>query len=199
MNQPPSLPDSNSANQNRLTTRFSEPWLKRLLQAMGEADGKAMMMSGCSITELDRRRLEALVEGTRRSLTPQPGERRGLAVVLAKLLAAFPAQSQSDAPASQRVDAYFEALADVPLQFADEARQDVVCGRAPEHSGAWAPTPPQFAAICRRMMEDERVKLRQVERLLTAKPYDEIDFSENVATGLDQLLAKLAAAAKAMA
>ena len=28
---------------------------------------------------------------------------------------------------------------------------------------------------------------------------DEIDFSENVATGLDQLLAKLAAAAKAMA
>lgn len=156
-----------------------------------------MLMSGCSITELDRRRLEALVSDTRRSLTPQPGDRRGLAVVLAKLLAAFPAQSQSNAPAAQRVEAYFEALSDVPLQFIEEARQAVVTGRAPEHSGAWAPTPPQFAAICRRMMEDERANLRRVERLLTAKPYEDLDFSESVASGLDKLRMNLAASAKA--
>lgn len=163
---------------------------------MGEADGRPMMMAGCSITELDRRRLEAVVADTRRSLTPQPGDRRGLAVVLAKLIAAFPAQSQSNAPAAQRVEAYFEALSDVPLHFVEQARQDVVSGRAPEHSGAWAPTPPQFAAICRRMMEEERVHLRRVERLLGAKPYEEIDFSENVATGLDKLRMTIAANAK---
>lgn len=155
-----------------------------------------MMMAGCSITELDRRRLDALVADTRRSLIPQPGDRRGLSVVLAKMLAAFPAQSASAAPAAQRVEAYFEALSDVPLQFVDEARQAVVKGRAPEHSGAWAPTPPQFAAICRRMMEDERANLRRVERLLAAKPYDEIDFSENVASGLDKLRMTIAASAK---
>lgn len=154
-----------------------------------------MLMGGCSITDLERRRLEALVADTRRRLTPQPAERRSMAVILAKLLAAFPAQTQSDAPAAQRVEAYFEALSDVPLEFVDDARREVTAGRAPECGGTWAPTPPQFAAVCRRLMQAERMALARVERLLAAKPYAEVSSDERkrVSAGLDKLKADLAA------
>jgi len=147
------------------------------------------MMSGCSITTEERRRLEATAQGIRLRLVPQPGERKMVAVVLAKLLAAFPAQSQSDAPAAQRIEAYFEALADVPMLVIDEARKQIITGKAPECSGTWAPTPPQVATVCRRLMADERRTLEKVERLLAAKPIDQIDEDERkrVAAGLDRL------------
>jgi hypothetical protein len=152
-------------------------------------NGRPVMMVGCSITDPDRRRLEATAQGIRQRLTPQPGERQAMAVVLAKLLAAFPAQSQSDAPAAQRIEAYFEALSDVSMLILDAARKEIIAGKAPECSGTWAPTPPQVATVCRRLMSDERRTLEKIERLLTAEPIEEISMDERkrVAAGLDRL------------
>lgn len=182
-------PGSNLPSLSQLTTQSSEPWLSSLLAGMGEANGRPILMAGCSITEVDRRRLEATAEGIRHRLTPQPGERPAMAVILAKLLAAFPAQSQSDAPAAQRIEAYFEALSDVSMIILDTARKEIITGKAPECSGTWAPTPPQVATVCRRLVADERRTLEKIDRLLAAEPIAEIsrDERKRVAAGLDRL------------
>lgn len=182
-------PGSNLIDLNQPTTQFSEPWLSSLLRGLGEVNGRPALMSGCSITAPDRRRLEATAQGIKQRLIPQPGERQAMAVILAKMLAAFPAQSQSDAPAAQRIEAYFEALSDVPMTILDVARKEIITGKAPECSGTWAPTPPQVATVCRRLMSDERRTLERIERLLTAEPIEEIELGERerVGAGFDRL------------
>ena len=127
------------------TTPFSEPWLGALRNAIGTINGKPTLMSGWSITDDERSRIAGLIKHHKARMTPQVGDHRLIAVTLAKLMAAFPAQSQSEGPAEQRVEAYFEALGGMPAWAAEEARKAVISGQALECSTAWAPTPP-----CRR-------------------------------------------------
>jgi len=141
-------------------------------------NGQPMFQSGFSITEAQRRELDAAIADYRDRLEPRPNNHRGLAVVLAKLLAAFPAPVQSDAPVEQRMDAYFEALHDVPAWAADEARKMVVGGRVTDLNPAWAPTPPQFARIARQVMRPDQIILADMERIAAAKTMQEIDQGE---------------------
>ena len=53
-----------------------------------------------------------------------------------------------------------------------------------------APTPPQVATVCRRLVADERRTLEKIERLLAATPIAEevsMDERKRVAAGLDRL------------
>lgn len=161
---------------------------------MGEVNGRPILMSGCSVTERERSRIIALIARHKTKLSPGHEDRRAIAVILAKLLAAFPAQSQSEAPAAQRVDAYFEALGGVPAWAVDEARKYIITGMAAECTGSFAPTPPQLATVCRRMMAHDREIVMDLERILLAASEHEpsVDERERVSTGFDRLKADLA-------
>ena len=193
MNQLQHYPDSLPASQNLPTTPFTASWLDTLRKGICEANGQPILPAGLSISESQRRSIEADIVVFRAHLTPQPDNHRRTAIVLAKLLAAFPAQSQSDAPIEQRMEAYFEALHGVPAWAVDRARLDIIAGRADGLSGVWAPTPPQLAKIARSAMRRDQAILADLERVAAAKPYEDIDLAERkrVAAGFDKLRADL--------
>lgn len=176
------------------TTPFSEPWLGALRNAIGTINGKPTLMSGWSITAEERSRIAGLIRHHRARMTPEVGDRRQIAVTLAKLLAAFPAQSQSEGPTEQRVEAYFEALGAVPAWAAEEARKAVLRGQAPECSTAWAPTPAQFAGVCQRMLEHDRRIVGDLTRIEEAEQIDgpAPDERERVIFRMAELREKLA-------
>jgi hypothetical protein len=186
-----SIPES----QNLPTTPFSAPWLLALKRGIGTCNGQPMLPAGVSLTADQHRQIWAMIDQYRSRLEPQPGNHRLVAVVLAKLLAAFPAQGQSDVPAEQRMDAYFEALHGVPAWAADEARKAIITGSVPDLSGIWAPTPPQFAKVARAMLEGSRRTLAELERIAAAKAYEDIDqgVRERVSDGWGKLRADLIA------
>lgn len=193
MSQQQSLPARAKSAESRPTTPFSEPWLAKLRNAIGSVNGRPTMMSGCSITPAERSRIEGLARQHRERLAVGPDDRRAIVVILAKLLAAFPAQSQSDGPAEQRAEAYMEALAGIPAWVVEDARKAVIAGMAAECVGKWAPTPPQLAAVCRRLMKPHTDTIRDLERILAATGDVEPNERERerVAAGFDKLKSDL--------
>jgi hypothetical protein len=105
----------------------------------------------------------------RRQLSAGPSDRQAIAAELANLFAAFPAQDQSDTPASLRIAAYFDALADAPAWAVRQARLRVVSG---EHIGSldtrFAPSPPQFAGVVRGILRPLQDDLADLERISVA-------------------------------
>lgn len=102
-------------------------------------------------------------------LTPGPDNAKALAVILAKLFAAFPAQAQSDTPTEQRVDAYFEALGDVPAWAVEAVARAILRGET-ETDGRFMPTPPQLGALAREQLRSTHADLATVQRIMAAKP-----------------------------
>src|SRR3990167_4482687 len=166
------LPATQNEAANLPTTPFSEPWLSTLRKGLGTVEGRPCLMTGFSISEAEKRRLRAMIAQLQARISPPPGNSRLLAVSLAKLFAAFPAQAQSDAPVEQRMEAYFEALHDVPAWAVEDARYAIVRGNV-DLNDTWAPTPPQLAKIARERMKSAQADLSDLILIEQAKPIDE--------------------------
>lgn len=67
------------------------------------------------------------------------------------MLAAFPAQAQSEGPADLRMEGYFVGLTGLPLFAIRAAREKIIAGETNLDS-RFAPTPPQFAVLARSML-----------------------------------------------
>lgn len=130
-------------------------------------------MGGYSLTVEEKMRLRDYLDRYREWVSPRYVDEPPVAVVLAKLLAAFPSQSQSESPAAQRIDAYFEALNGLPLWAIDEARKAVIGGRISDLDPRWAPTPPQFARIVEMIMAPHRSALAELARIAVATGLEE--------------------------
>jgi hypothetical protein len=105
-------------------------------------------------------------------LSPGPDNLKLLAIELAKLLAAFPAQDQSDAAAKLRMAAYCEALAEVPAWAVAEARVRILRGEVESISNKFAPTPPELASIAKMIMRPHRARLDDLLRIQQALATD---------------------------
>lgn len=86
---------------------------------------------------------------------------------LAKLFAAFPAQTQDDGATRLRMEAYFDALADVPAWAVGEARRQIVSGWTTLDT-RFAPTPPQLASLARMIVQPYRKALSDLELIQEA-------------------------------
>src|SRR3990167_7572094 len=188
------LPATQNEAANLPTTPFSEPWLSTLRKGLGTVEGRPCLMTGFSISEAEKRRLRAMIAQLQARVSPPPGNSRLLAVSLAKLFAAFPAQAQSDAPVEQRMEAYFEALHGVPAWAVEEARYAIVRGEAVGLNDTWAPTPPQLAKIAKERMKTVQADLNDLILIEQAKPID-VAVSEaereRVNVGFDKLKMEL--------
>lgn len=96
--------------------------------------------------------------------SPTADNLQHLAVVLAKLFAAFPAGAIDAGPASLRSEAYFDALADIPAWAVARAAGDVIRGEA-DVDRRFAPTPPQIAALAREKLRPAQDDLTDLLRL----------------------------------
>lgn len=94
--------------------------------------------------------------------------RKEVAVELAKLFAAFPAQEQSGGTLDLRMEAYFEALHGIPAWAVQEARLRVIRGEVSTLNPTFSPTPPEFAAAARRIMEPVRGDLARLQAIEAA-------------------------------
>ena len=150
------------------TTPFSAPWLSRFRKSFGTITGKPTLMSGMEPTDSERQQIPVLASNLKRRLTAAPGDRALIAVELAKLLAAFPAQAQSDAPASLRIEAYFEAIGDAPAWAVQQARLRIIRGEVGSLDTRFAPGPAQVAVVLRDLLSSLRNDLIDLERLSAA-------------------------------
>lgn len=186
------LPVAAGKPQTDHTTPFSEPWLRSLKSALGTAAGRPILMGGRKMTEEQRRRISSFRRAILARLSPQPGNDRAVAVVIAKLLSAFPVQGQSDTPTELRMETYFDALDGMPAWAVDEACRAIVRGET-GLDGRFAPTPPQLAAATADRMRQLRADLRDLDTLLKV----EVEADESpeakarVAAGFDALRREL--------
>jgi len=95
------------------------------------------------------------------------------AVTLAKLTAAYPAKGQDQVSSDLRIEAYFEALDDLPAWAAEEARLAIVRGRT-DYGKPWGPGPTEFAELVKLVLAPMQRDLGDVEALLIAAPGDEV-------------------------
>ncbi len=86
---------------------------------------------------------------------------------LARLLACFPSQAQSDTPADLRMEGYFEALSGVPAWAVAEARGRILRGEVTLGHG-FCPTPPELARIVQLVLRPMRVDLDDLRKILAA-------------------------------
>lgn len=194
MTQPQAL--SRTVPARTATTPFSEPWLSRLRDRLGSENGTPVLMGSTMPSEAERRRISMLAAQFKSRLTPSPDNAKHLAVVLAKLFAAFPASSaEPEASTKLRMEAYFDALAKIPAWAVAEARDAVLRGEG-GCDGRFAPPPPQLARLAREAMrqtaEDYHALARLEQAVVRAGPSDED--RERVAAGLAALRDELAGA-----
>ena len=86
---------------------------------------------------------------------------------LAKLFAAFPAQTQNDGATRLRMEAYFEAIGDLPAWAIAEARRRIIRGETLLDL-RFAPSPPQLSVIARAVVTPYRMALADLERIQVA-------------------------------
>jgi hypothetical protein len=187
-----SLPQRNDA-KTCPTTPFSAPWLDRLRKALGEIEGRPVLMSGHAVTEAQRAEISREIGRLRSHISPSSGDRREKAVVLAKLFAAFHAQLQSDVPADVRMAAYFEALRDAPTWAVEAARVAIIDGKT-ALSPTFAPTPPELAGVVRLVMQPARKDLSDLEKIAAARSIEAARSDEErrrVEGGFERLRADL--------
>jgi hypothetical protein len=123
-------------------------------------------MAGVKATDEQKRRIQTHMLRLKSRLT-STGERQAIAIELAKLFAAFPAQDQSDSPAELRMEAYFEGLHGIPAWAIAEARGRIVRGETVLDT-RFAPTPPQLAVQARVLLEPLKADLAKLERIALA-------------------------------
>jgi hypothetical protein len=161
------LPQLHQDDRNVLTTPFSVPWLRSLRRALGSINGRPVLMAGFSVSQDQRAAIRREIARLTSWLSPGPGDHRDKAVALAQILAAFSVQAQSAAPARERMEAYFAALGGVPAWAVDSARRRIMEGRT--EMRAFAPTPPELAAMCREDVARVESEVTDLQRILDAK------------------------------
>lgn len=175
------------------TTPCSDPLLDRLrASVIGSECGRLVLRPGTAVSETDRQRISALASGYRDRLSPGRDNRRELAVVLARLLAAFPAPAAGETSTDLRIAAYLEAVETIPAWAVDAARGAIVRGET-ECDPRFAPTPPQLARIAREAMRPMAKEATELEGLARAVERLEPDEAERarVSAGLAALYREL--------
>lgn len=175
------------------TTPFSDPLLARLRRAMGSINGRPVLMAGVEVSEADRQRISVLATSYRDRLSPGRDNRRELAVVLAKLLAAFPASaSAGETSTDLRMAAYLEAVETMPAWAVDAARLAILRGET-DADPRFAPTPPQLARAARAAMRPMAETAADLDRIAMASGVRDVSPEERarVAEGFDVLASEL--------
>ena len=165
MSQP--QPVSRTVPNPPATTPFSDPSLDRLRKAIRLENGRPVLPSGMTISERERQRISVLATGYRDQLSPGRDNRKHLAVILAKLLAAFPAPQAGETSTDLRIAAYLEAVETIPAWAVDAARGAIVRGET-ECDTRFAPTPPQLARIARKAMAPMYETAVELDRIVQA-------------------------------
>lgn len=157
--------------------------------------GRPVLRAGVTIPKTDRQRISVLATSYRDKLSPGRDNRRELAVVLAKLLAGFPAPASGETSTELRIAAYLEAVETIPAWAVDAARQAITRGET-DADPRFAPTPPQLARLARQAMEPIGRIVTDLERIAAAAEQHEPDDAERVriAAGLAAFRAELAGA-----
>jgi len=143
-------------------------------QAMCERE-RTLCLSGD-----ERAALEAHADNLRMALddTPSASEAaEGEAlIVLTKMLLALPAGQLNEAGAQAKGEAYMAAVDDLPIWAIKAALRSWYRGEAGgKHDYRWAPGPAEFRAVVRQMVSQVRIRLADIERLLSATPRREFD------------------------
>jgi len=126
-------------------------------------------------------------------LACEQGNDELVAVELARMLAAYPAQKTDDVSAELRMEAYFEALAGVPAWIVAEARLACLRGEG-GCDPRFAPTPSQLSGICRdrlRRMADEMAELIRIAEAQPTWEEPSAEERKRVADGFKALRASL--------
>src|SRR5688572_17514270 len=110
------------------TTPFSEAWLRSLRRAIGEVNGRPVLMAGTTVTTAELSQISALREKLQAALSVGNDHRRQVAMLLGEMLAAFPAQPQDPGVADLRMHGYFASLDDIPAWAIAEAKDVVLAG-----------------------------------------------------------------------
>ncbi len=143
------------------------------------------------LPEWQKRYIETLIRSLGDRLAPPDqghDSSKAVAVEIAKLMAAFPTQAQSDTPTSLRMQAYFEALADAPVWAVAEARGRILRGEV-TLGHPFCPSPPELAGIVKMVLRPLRADLDDLRRILAASDPQEVEPQERerVAEGFRKL------------
>lgn len=170
------------------TRPFSESWLISLRRAVGSQGGTPILMGQLTITPEQRQtiRHKSLTLGAR--LFAGPDERAMVAVELAKMFAAFPAQGAQETAAA-RVAAYYETLAGSPVWAVAEARRRIMAREVKLSSTLYAPPPLELAGMVDDVLRPYRDDFRDLDVLLSIATGGEPDpeVKQMVADGFDAL------------
>jgi len=116
-----------------------------------------------------------------------------LAVELARMLSAFPAQKTDEKSTKLRMEAYFEVLGGVPVWTVSAARLAALRGEG-GCDPRFAPTSSQIAVLANKRLQDVRDEISMLTKLLQVKPaYEEpsLEEYERVNQGFSELKAGL--------
>ncbi len=191
----PSLPSTEITTtmaEKSLTTPFSAPWLRSLRKGLGDENGQPILMTGFKPSEAQNRHIAAEIKRLKGLLSPSRDSDREIAVELAKMLAVFPSQDQSGAPAKLRIDAYIEALSHLPAWAIGEARArilrgDIVIGHR------FMPSPPELVRAVGTVTRPLRDDLADLKRIQQAAAGNEPSAEERrrISKAFDELAVSL--------
>lgn len=146
-------------NALALTTYNSPPWVEHLRDALRNVpktdSGKAILPYGKGLTPNRREEARNLISSLSTILRGHPNEERARRNEMAKLVVAFSPGMMTEGVAELRMDAYLEAVEDLPVWAIKAARKAILAGEAgiPQDKLAWLPSPPQIVAAAKRAME----------------------------------------------
>lgn len=160
----PQIQDNNSRDM----TPFSRLWLAKLRRAVGEINGRPMLMGGRILTDRERVAIQAEIDRLRSRLSPSPDDRKQKAVALGRLIATYPAgRDHPGVSTDMRMAAYFEAVRASPAWAVDEAARLLIVGEVVRQS-SFAPNPPEFSAVVTFVLSPLRRALVDLERIRDA-------------------------------
>lgn len=133
---------------------------------------RTYLAGGMSLTSNQRRELEGEAGKIEAALTGTGGD-EARAVLLSKLLMAYPSSGTSERMVEARVDAYRDALCDIPPWAIQQAIKKWHRGEAGEgHNYSFAPAPAVLRNACERVVAPWRDALRRVNGALNALTID---------------------------
>lgn len=118
-------------------------------------------------------REELLARAVSLSSALVPGDREEIKTRVAGLLKAFAGREVAEIEQKLSLSLYGSALASFPLWVVSEVCRRTLEGRAETITvSAFAPSPPQLAAECRRIVEPYLAECGAIHEVLQATPYD---------------------------
>lgn len=133
-------------------------------------------------------------------LKPGPKHRETVAIMVTRLLAAFPSERLDDVTAKARAEAFWQALSDKPGWAIEDTVVAIVRGEEPGMSRSYAPTPPALAAAVLRRIAPIFNDRRRLEIVAVATPYSEPPPAKQfIIDGFDDLRHEIASKAETAA